>query len=440
MNSKKLLALAKDYGLEEVSFAFLKSKSVAVSLYHHEIDTYQNETVDNCLIKGVYHDHFASVFTNKMDEANVRKAYEEVKLSASMSEKEEKPIIFAGSPKYKRRNMFVKELDETPLDDKINLIKEIENKLEKADPLIINVAGVSYEESSSSTTLVNSKGLNVKKGGNYFVIFADVMAKGNDEKVRDYYGYAFGNSLKEFDVDAFVDKIKDGVIAKLDARSLKSKKYPTILAPRVTSTFLKVLVGWLNAEKVQKHTSKLEGKLNEQVISKKVTIIEDPHVKNFFFSPFDDEGVATIKKVLFDKGVAKTYLYNLETAYKDNVESTGNASGLSNVGIGTSFLMLKPGKKSEESLIENIKEGVYITEVKGLHSGLDTTSGDFSLEADGFLIENGKKTTSLSGIAISGNVLQLFKDVMGVASNATLNIGGTSTSSLRIKSLQVSGE
>ena len=96
--------------------------------------------------------------------------------------------------------------------------------------------------------------------------------------------------------------------------------------------------------------------------------------------------------------------------------------------------------KSEESLIENITEGIHITEVKGLHSGLDTTSGDFSLEADGFLIENGKKTTSLSGIAISGNVLQLFKDVIGVASNATLNIGGTSTSSLRIKSLQVSGE
>lgn len=440
MNKSKILNLAKEVGLDEVSLAFLKSKSVSVSLYHHEIDSYENENVDNCIIKGVYLDHFASVSTNKLDEKNLRLSFEEAKLSAAKSEKEEKPIIFAGSPKYKRRNLFNKELDETPLDYKINLIREIENKLEKADPRIINVAGVAYIESSSTSTLINSKGLHLPKGGNYFVIHADVIAKGKDEKSRSYYDFAFGSNLKDFDVDAFVNKIKDGVIAKLDAQSIKSKKYPTILNPKVTSTFLKVLVGWLNAEKVQKHTSKLEGKLNEQVISKKITIVEDPHAKNIFFVPFDDEGVATQKKVLFDKGVLKTYLYNLETAKKDNVNATGNGYGHAVVGIDTSFLMLKPGKKNEEELMKDIKEGIYITEVKGLHSGLDTTSGDFSLEAEGFLIENGKKTTSLSGIAISGNVLQLFKDVKAIASNATLNLGGTSTSSLRIKSLQVSGE
>lgn len=440
MNKNKMLNLAKEVGLDEVSLAIFKSKNVSVSLYHHEIDSYENEKANSCIIKGVYHDHFASVSTNKLDEKNLRLSFEEAKLSAAKSEKEEKPIIFSGSPKYKRRNMFNKELDETPLDYKINLIREIENKLEKSDPRIINVAGVAYIESSATSTLINSKGLNLSKGENYFIIQADVIAKGKDEKSRSYFDVAFGNDLKTFNVDGFVSKVKDGVIAKLDAKSIKSKKYPAILNPKVTSTFLKVLVGWLNAEKVQKHTSKLEGKLNEQVISKKVTIIEDPHVKNLFFVPFDDEGVATQKKVLFDKGVVKTYLYNLETAFKDNASSTGNGTGFSSVGIGPFFLTLKPSKKSEEELMKNIKEGVYITEVKGLHSGLDSTSGDFSLEAEGFLIENGKKTTSISGIAIAGNVLQLFKDVMGVASNATLNVAGTSTSSMRIKSLQVSGE
>ena len=76
-----------------------------------------------------------------------------------------------------------------------------------------------------------------------------------------------------------------------------------------------------NAENVQKKTSLFMGKLNQQVLSKKITIEERPLDKNCFFSYFDDEGVAKENLKIINKGVLSTYLYNLETAQKDHVHN-----------------------------------------------------------------------------------------------------------------------
>lgn len=439
MNTKKILALAKEVGLEDVSVQENLSTSISVSLFDHVLDSYEYNDVHTLLIKGVYNNRFGVVALNKFDEASVLEALKEAKLSASKIEREEEAIIFRGSPKYKRRNVFNKQLDETPLEAKINLIRQIEDKL-SSDPRIESVNGVSYSEEKGGNSLFNSKGLNLKSQSNYFVIMSDVSARGSDGVLKAAYAFEFGNDLNTFDIDVYVKKVIDEVVRKLDAKPIKTKKYPTILNPKVTATFLKVLTSWLSAEKVQKHSSLLEGKLDETVISKKLTILEDPHANNVFFTSYDDEGVATKKKVLFDKGVLKTYLYNLETAKKDGVESTGNGFGSGKIGIGTRFLTIKPSRKNEEELISSIKEGVYITEVKGLHSGLDATSGDFSLESEGFLIKDGKLASPISSIALSGNVLELFRNVTAIANNLTLNLNATATPSIKVKAVQVSGE
>ena len=105
------------------------------------------------------------------------------------------------------------------------------------------------------------------------------------------------------------------------------------------------------ADEVQKNTSLFKGKLHQLVASKKVTIEERPLDKNVFFRYFDDEGVATYNKKIVNRGVLETYLYNLATAKKDGVESTGNGyRGSGKVGTSTGNVVLKPGKKSEQEL------------------------------------------------------------------------------------------
>ena len=193
------------------------------------------------------------------------------------------------------------------------------------------------------------------------------------------------------------------------------------------------------AEEVQKNTSLFKGKLNQQVASKKITIEERPLDKNPFFRYFDDEGVATYNKKIIDKGVLSTFLYNLATAKKDGVESTGNGyRGGGKVGTSMANIVLKPGKKSEEELFREVNEGIYITSVEGLHAGMNAQSGNFSLQAKGFLIENGKKGKPVCLITVAGNLFDVFKNIKEVASNSNRH-GKTIASSVYLKSIAVSG-
>ena len=110
------------------------------------------------------------------------------------------------------------------------------------------------------------------------------------------------------------------------------------------------------------------------------------------------------------------------------------------MGIGTFFLELKPGQKSQEDLFKEVGDGVYITDVQGLHAGLNPQSGNFSLQSTGFLIKNGKKDRALDVVTVSGNLMDVFKDVEEVANDTRTFPSGIACSSLMIKKIIVSGK
>jgi PmbA protein len=171
-----------------------------------------------------------------------------------------------------------------------------------------------------------------------------------------------------------------------------------------------------------------------------VTVEDKPLGKTIFARWFDDEGVATYNKAIIKNGVLQTYLYNLTTAAKENRESTGNGSGAgSKVGTSPWYLEMKPGKLSQEELFKEVGNGVYITEVSGLHAGLNPQSGNFSLQSTGFLIKDGKKDRGLDLITVSGNLVKLFQDVQLVGNDSKEFIGGKYPSVV-VKTIGVSGK
>ena len=233
----------------------------------------------------------------------------------------------------------------------------------------------------------------------------------------------------------------DLTVAQLGGEACESKKYKAILHPDVVTSLMKAYIGHANAEEVQKQSSLFIGKIGQKIASKKVTIEDRPLQKNPFARWFDDEGVATYNKPIIKNGVLETYLYNLTTAAKAGVQTTGNGyGGGSKKGISSTFLYLKPGKKNLDQLFEEVGDGVYITDVQGLHAGLNPQSGNFSLQSTGFMIENGKKGKPLDLITVSGNLLELFADVLEVGNDVDVSPNGISAESLLIKKIVVSGK
>ncbi|MGL6100882.1 MAG: metallopeptidase TldD-related protein, partial [Fusobacteriaceae bacterium] len=156
---------------------------------------------------------------------------------------------------------------------------------------------------------------------------------------------------------------------------------------------------------------------------------------------FDAEGVPTKPKNLIENGILKTYLYNLKTAKKDGVESTGNAAKggyKGTMGISSFNLYLEKGDESFETLLNRIENGILITGFSGLHSGLNSISGDFSLATEGFLIKNGKVEKPLNQITAAGNFFDLLNNIECIGDDLKFNLSGVGSPSLIVKNISIS--
>ena len=436
----KFFALAKEAGLEQVELFISESRNLQISLFHGEVDEYKDNNGYSILARGILNGKCGAASADVWNKDKAQWLVNEIVANAKVIENEDPIFIFKGSEKYHKVNTFNKALEEVTIDEKMEKLHALEKALRSIDKRIVEVAGTEYSQTTEKVTLVNSNGLNLVQRSNYFTFIAQCVAK-EGEQTKSGYDFFLDNDFSKFNAEEFAKKIVKLTVDQLGGEPCETNKYKAVLHPDVVTSLMKAYVGHADAEEVQKHSSLFIDKVGQKIASSKVTIEDKPQQKNVFARWFDDEGVATYNKPIIKNGVLQTYLYNLTTAAKAGVESTGNGyGGGSKKGISSTFLSLKPGKKSQEELFQEVGNGVFITDVSGLHAGLNPQSGNFSLQSTGFMIENGKKGKPLDLITVSGNLLEVFKDVLEVGNDVTVSPAGVSAESVLIKKLAVSGK
>ena len=230
----------------------------------------------------------------------------------------------------------------------------------------------------------------------------------------------------------------------LGAEPVKSGVYRTIFDPYAMGDLLGVFSGIFSSENAQQNMSLLAGREGEKIASDVVTLVDDPLLKGGFESrAFDDEGVACRTLNVVEDGVLRTLLYNLKTARKAGVKSTGSARKAgyaAPVRVAPSNFFFKPGTKSLDELMQDVGEGLVITEVGGLHAGANPMSGDFSLIAEGYTVHEGKKDRPVEQITVAGNFYELLKSIRAVGSDLVFPGGGIGSPSVDVGELRVSGK
>lgn len=436
MNYKKLFFKAQEAGIEAIELFIKKTSKLSFNFFNNEMDSYSISDSYSCSAKGIFNGKMGYATSEKMDDSSIDFLIKNIVENAKVITSEDENIIFKGSEKYKKKNVFNKELEQTPAVDKIALAKELVNKIKSSDSRISDTE-VSYQEVTEETTLLNSYGLKLSSKQNYGYIVGSAVATDEEGNAKDSYEIKIFSSLDEINLDELARRIVKKTFDQFNSSPCESGKYKCVFDSNTTSSLLTFFINNLSSEEIQKNTSLLKDKLNQKVCSPKITITESPLLKNPFFRYFDDEGVATNNKVLVKNGVLQTYLYNLKTAKKDNINSTGNGyrSGIKAVNVS-----IKPGKISEEELIKKAGNGIYITSLGGLHSGMNSQSGNFSLIAQGFLIKDGKLDRPVSLITIAGNLFNVFNEVIAIANNVEIHTNSYMTPSILVKGIQVSGK
>lgn len=410
---------AKEQNLCEYDLYFSTSSSLSIDVFEKEIDKFSSVTEIGVCFRCLVNDKMGYSFTELLSEDEAKRLVFDAKASAACIESDDKEFIYGGSDKYAEVSDINLSLSPAALISEMTL--SLEKSALDADKTVSAISDCSVSEAVSETHFANSKGLNLCKKQSFAgAVIAPVISQG--DKKYNKYDFVITDKAEKIDTAKLAKSAVDKTISAINAETIKSGKYKAVISALEMAGFLSTFSDVFSSDAVQRGLSLLKNKEESKIASDILTIIDNPlydGVPNV--SAFDDEGVATYEKNIVKNGVLKTLLYNLKTAAKDNKKSTGNgfkASYASKVSVSPSNFYIKPCEdNSEADLFKFVGNGILINELKGWHSGANPSSGDFSMEASGFVIENGKKEKAIEQITISGNFYELIKNIAMVGND-----------------------
>ncbi|MCQ2559975.1 MAG: TldD/PmbA family protein [Clostridia bacterium] len=377
-------------------------------------------------------------FTSILEAANLTETAEQAMANASIAA--DNPYVFLPEPAshYPDFEQYDPAINQVSTESKIALAKELEAGVQDCRVKIIHEAG--YTDIEEEIVLVNSRGVNLYSRGTYFGLSLALAAEENGDKQN---GFALDYRTRYLDLNP-VRVSQEAVrraVRMLGAENGSGGEMPVILEPYVARGFLGLMAASLSAEAVQKGKSLLADKLGQKIASGLITLADDGLLAGGLASlPFDGEGTPMQRKILIREGILQQFLFNCYTAAKAKSQSTGNgvrASFKETPRVGTTNLFLEPGSLTLEQMMQGLEKGLLVTEIMGMHTA-NPVSGDFSVGASGLLIEKGRVVKPVRGLALAGNVLDLFAKVKAVGSDLTF-YGSRGTPSLLIERLSVSG-
>ena len=389
LNIDKLFKAAKAAGIDVFEARIGTQSKLSVAVFDSELENYTVADDGTFKVRGLVGGKCGVFTSDRADDEVIDMAIASLKESAEYGNPVDPEFFVDGSKyKYDKVDTFRAGLAQVPAERFIATAKNIAASALAADKRIEHV-NVTLEYSDMTQRLINSKGLDVTGRANFALIFAEVKAT--------------------------------------DGKEVQSGSHYKIISD-------------LDAFDAEQHMSLLEGKMGEQVFSPLFCVEQTPIGGDVFCSAFDDEGVPCKNMPLIDKGVPTGYVYDLETAKRAGVESTGNGKLVGgNIRPSIGYITVKNGNMTQAEVFAAVRDGLYIIELNGVHSGLDGQSGNYSLQASGFVIKNGKLDRPASLITVAGNIMTDFANVKAVGNDEKLTYFAVKAPSVAIGGISVSG-
>lgn len=209
---------------------------------------------------------------------------------------------------------------------------------------------------------------------------------------------------------------RDRVLANLKPGKCPSYKGLVIFSPRaVSEILLDPLLYHASGYQVMDGRSRWATSVGKKVMSDKISLVDDPHDRTLEgATSYDNDGIATVKQPIIDRGVLAMHLQSCYSAKRNNTKPNAMAGG----PFG---LKLAPGDASLEDLYGARKEILFVDRFSG---NTDSLTGDFSgVAKTSSLYVNGKRAHAVTEVMIAGNVFTLLEKVAAV-SKAVENLSG----------------
>src|SRR5438105_10870700 len=355
---------------------------------------------------------------------------------------------FAGIPEPEQLGALSGDLDlysadvySLPGEERIAYARRAEKAALDADPRIKNSEGGSFDAATGHKVLANSHGFVGEYRRSYCSVAAVPIAQDEKGAMQRDYWYSVARSLNRLESPEHVGEVAaQRALRRLGARKVKTQHVPVIFDPLVATSILEHIFEGVNGDSVYRGASFLAGKLGQKIAAPGVTVIDDGTMAGGFgTSPFDGEGIPTRRTVVIEHGVLKSYVLNAYTAQNIDLQPTQSAPrGLAGTpGIGPGNYFLQPGTKTQQQIIGEIKEGLYVTEFLG--HGANLVTGDYSRGASGLWISGGELAFPVEEITVAGNLKERFLNISEIANDLEFR-GAVASPPIRIDGLTVGCE
>ena len=308
------------------------------------------------------------------------------------------------------RDLLAKEVkdlnlyDDTNLknDHKIDYLKKLEASA-AFNKKIINTES-SFTQNKSNFILANSEGFCDGYKTSSFTASSVTVAKDENSMERDYE-YSSKCHLEDLEDAEKLGKLAaDQTIRKLSPKKIGSEKISIIFDKRIAKGMLSAFASAISSSAISRGTSFLKDKINQKIFADSINVYDKPDIlKGLGSRSFDNEGVKTDTLKLVDNGILKNYLIDTYNGKKLSLKSNGRCGGASN-------LYFENGRMSYKDLLNSSSKSLYITETIG--HGSNIVTGDYSVGATGFLVENGEFKYPINEITIAGNFKDMFQNII----------------------------
>lgn len=428
--SAKAVELALAAGAEAAEAYGQDERDVEIRIFDRAV-----ESLTEAGSRGIGVRAFASegrsgyAFGTALDEAALRDLAERAVALAQVSDPDE----FAGLPTETGRGdagvLVAPDFDAWDTARKVELAIAVDDAARSFDSRVSQVEQTIYADERGSVVIVNSAGLSDSYEASGAYAYSSAFA-GTGDDLMTGLGLDIARGPGGLDAQAIGREAAERAVVMIGARRTEARKAPVVLDEFTAASFIGIASGALSGEAVLRGRSPFVGKEGEEIASAALELTDDGLVAGGPSStPFDGEGVARRATPLIAGGKIENFLYDSRTAREAGKTSTGNASRGSyrgGPGPGASNVIVAAGSASLDQLIAEAGDGLYVTNVVGLHSGVNPVSGQFSVGASGIEIKDGKLAGPVREATIASDLITMLRGVREVgAQRRWIPFGGS---------------
>ncbi len=419
---------------------YIKKHSEIIESKDNSIDGYEIATTEGIAVRILSANKMGFSYTTQLDRDSILKTVHKALEGLEVADEDDAYEFLDPSTPYPTLAIHDSTLVDLATEKKKEMVLSIETAARQYDSRIKQIRNAQLSFHQAHVWLLNS--FELERFYTASGVSATIILTAEENGMSEFGWESFSSHfLADIQPEEIGKNAAQKAITRLGGKPVPGGTFPTILDREVVAEIVQLLSSSFTGENIYKGKSTLKGKEGQEIFSPCLNLSDGLlFEEGMAAAPFDGEGEPAQKTTLIDHGVVAGFLYDHYYAKKMKATSTANAirGGISLPPMcGTTNLYLDPGKVSLKEMIRDISKGFYIQELMGLHTA-NTITGEFSLGASGQWIEKGELTYPVRGVAVSGNLFELLKNVEVVGSDVRW-FGSTAAPSLLVGSLSLAG-